>query len=71
MASLRESRLKLALSQRDLAKKSGTTQKTILDIELGRVEPKLKTMRNIANALGVGVQEIDEFRKAIEAKSAA
>lgn len=59
------------LSQRDLAREAGVTQKTIVDVELGRVEPHLKTMRKIAAALGVDPLEVDEFQKAIEEKVAA
>jgi transcriptional regulator with XRE-family HTH domain len=71
MWSLRELRLRKSLSQRDLAREAGVTQKTVVDIEHGRVEPQPKTMRKIAAALGVDPLEIDEFRKAIAAKVAA
>lgn len=69
--SLREHRLRKLWSQRDLAREASLTQKTIVDLELGRVEPHLKTMRSIAAALGVEPLEIDEFHKAIEEKVAA
>jgi DNA-binding XRE family transcriptional regulator len=59
------------LSQRDLAREAGVTQKTIVDVELGRIEPRLQTMRKLARALRVEPLEIDEFRKAIEEKVAA
>jgi DNA-binding XRE family transcriptional regulator len=59
------------LSQRDLAQEAGVTQKTIVDLELGRVEPHLQTMRKLAAALGVEPLEVKEFRKAIEEKVAA
>jgi DNA-binding XRE family transcriptional regulator len=71
MRSLRDLRLSKMLSQRDLAQEAGVTQKTIVDLELGRVEPHLKTMRKLAAALGVEPLEIDEFQKAIEEKAAA
>jgi DNA-binding XRE family transcriptional regulator len=58
-------------SQRDLAREAGLTQKTIVDLELGRVEPHLQTMRKLAAALGAEPLEIDEFQKAIEEKVAA
>jgi DNA-binding XRE family transcriptional regulator len=61
----------MTLSQRDLAREAGVTQKTIVDLELGRIEPRLQTMRKIAAALGIEPLEIDEFRKAIEVKVAA
>jgi transcriptional regulator with XRE-family HTH domain len=71
MPPLRELRLKKLLSQRDLAREASVTQKTIVDLELGRVEPHLKTMRKVAAALGVEPLEIDEFQRAIEEKVAA
>jgi transcriptional regulator with XRE-family HTH domain len=71
MPTLREIRLGQALSQRDLAKKAGVTPKTIVDLELGRHEPRLRTIRTLAEALGVHPQDIDEFRQAIEEKVAA
>ena len=48
-----------------------TAQSPIVDLELGRVEPHLKTMRRLAAALGAEPLEIDEFQKAIEEKAAA
>ncbi|MFT4037631.1 MAG: helix-turn-helix transcriptional regulator [Thermomicrobiales bacterium] len=69
VAPLRDVRLGRAVSQRDLAKKAGVAPKTIVDLELGRNEPRLRTMRLIAQALGVEVSEIDEFQQALEKKS--
>lgn len=71
MASLRHVRLQKAYSQRDLAEVAGVTHKTIVDLELSRVEPRLRTIRKIATALGVEPHDIDEFRRAIEEKAAA
>jgi transcriptional regulator with XRE-family HTH domain len=71
MASLREIRLRQALSQRDLAQQAGVAPKTVVDLELGRQEPRLRTIRKLAAALGVPPQEIDEFQRAIEEKVAA
>ena len=71
MPTLREIRLSQALSQRDLAKKAGVAPKTIIDLELGRQEPQLRTIRRLAEALGVNVVDVDEFRQAIEEKVAA
>jgi DNA-binding XRE family transcriptional regulator len=59
------------LSQRDLATEAGIAPKTIVDLELGRVEPHFKTMRKLAAALGVEPLEVDEFQRAIEEKVAA
>jgi DNA-binding XRE family transcriptional regulator len=71
VASLRSLRLSRMLSQRDLARQAGVTQKTIVSVELGRLEPRLKTMRKLAAALGVEPLEVEEFQKAIEEKVAA
>lgn len=71
MPTLRELRLERLLSQRDLAELAGVTQKTVVDLELGRNEPRLITIRKIASALQVPPTEIEEFRRAIEAKAAA
>jgi len=71
MPTLREIRLSQALSQRDLAKKAGVAPKTIVDLELGRQEPQLRTIRRLAEALGVNVVDVEEFRQAIEEKVAA
>ncbi|MDQ3692781.1 MAG: helix-turn-helix domain-containing protein [Chloroflexota bacterium] len=68
---LRALRIARALSQRDLAERAGVTQKTVLDLELGRQEPRLRTIRRIATAFGVEPAEIDEFREALETKAAA
>jgi hypothetical protein len=48
----------------------GWRQKTVVDLELGRKEPQLQTIRKLA-ALGVEPAEVDEFRRAIEEKAAA
>ena len=71
MPTLRETRLSQVLSQRDLAQKAGVAPKTIVDLELGRQEPRLRTMRRLAEALGINVIDVDEFRQAIEEKVAA
>ena len=71
MSSLRSVRIRMTLSQRDLAREAGVTQKTIVDLELARIDPRLQTIRKLAAALGVEPLEIDEFRKAIEVKVAA
>jgi DNA-binding XRE family transcriptional regulator len=69
--SLRELRLRKMWSQRDLAREAGVTQKTIVDLELGRVEPHLKTMRKLTAALGIEPLEVAEFQQAIADKGAA
>lgn len=71
MSSLREIRLRRMWSQRDLAQQAGVAQKTIVDLELGRSEPRLQTMRKLAAALGVEPLEVYEFQRAIAEKVAA
>jgi len=71
MPRLREIRLRLMWSQRDLAQHANVAQKTVVDLELGRGEPRLQTMRKIAAALGVEPLDIDEFQRTIEVKVAA
>jgi DNA-binding XRE family transcriptional regulator len=59
------------LSQRDLAQVAQVAPKTVVDVELGRVVPQLKTMRKLAAALSVDPLDVDEFRQAIEKKAAS
>jgi transcriptional regulator with XRE-family HTH domain len=54
-------RLRL-LSQDALAAKAGVGKSTLVHIELGRVRPQFKTIRRLADALGVEPSEVDEFR---------
>lgn len=51
--SVRSSRTKAGLSQRDLAIKSGLTERTISGIEQGRASPTFRTLRLLAKALGI------------------
>lgn len=67
MPSLRELRLRRVLSQRELAKRAGVVQRTIVEAEAGRQVPHPATMRKLAEALGTEVADVDEFRRAIEA----
>ena len=66
MSTLKETRLRRVLSQRELAKRAGVVQRTIVEAEAGRQVPRPATMRKLAAALGVDVLDIDEFRAAIE-----
>ena len=66
MPTLREVRLRRLLSQRELAKRAGVVQRTIVEAEAGRQVPRLATMRKLSEALGVAPEEVDEFRAAIE-----
>ena len=55
---LREIRAVLAISQRQLAIRSGLTSRAIRQVESGAVHPKLETARAIANALGTTMDHI-------------
>ena len=67
MPTLRETRIRKLLSLRELAKRAGVAQRTIVEAEAGRQVPRPATMRKLAAALGVDPLEVDEFRAAIEA----
>ena len=71
MATLREVRLRRLWSQRELARRAGVAEQTVVSAETGRRRPRLVSMRKIAEALGVEWDEVDEFRQAVEEKAAA
>ena len=71
MPTVRELRLRQLWSQRELARRAGVAEGTIVTIETGQRPPRLLTMSRIADALGVDWAEIDEFRQAVEGKVAA
>jgi len=53
--AIRKRRLELAMSQSDLARLSATNQQHISLIERGALEPGLKTLRRLLNALGLRI----------------
>jgi len=59
MPDLKTLRTKKALSQRDLAEKSGIAHATICRLEIGKQKPTFKTIRKLAEALGVDASDID------------
>lgn len=63
MPSLREWRRERLLTQRELAKRAGVAPSTIYLIEVGRSLPQLRIMIRLADALGVGPEQISEFRE--------
>ena len=67
MPTLREVRIRRLLSIRELAKRAGVAQRTVVEAEAGRQVPRPATMRKLAEALGVDPLEVDEFRAAVEA----
>jgi DNA-binding XRE family transcriptional regulator len=64
--TLRAARLRKALTQAELASKSGVRRETIARIEGGRRKiVALRTARAVSAALDLAPQEIDEFRASL------
>ncbi|HYW88634.1 MAG TPA: helix-turn-helix transcriptional regulator [Chloroflexota bacterium] len=57
---LRELRQAKVLSQRELAQRAKVSQKTIVDIETGKIRPHPATLRKLAAALGVEAEALAE-----------
>jgi transcriptional regulator with XRE-family HTH domain len=57
---LRHVRERVPLTQRELAAMSGVHQTHIARIESGRLEPRPRTIRRLAEALGVEPRELME-----------
>jgi transcriptional regulator with XRE-family HTH domain len=55
---LRKLRDQAALSQTDLAERSGVSRATIADLEAGKRPARPSTRRKLAKALGVGPEEL-------------
>ena len=59
---LKELRLDQALSARDLADRAGINYRTILRLEHGQTEAQPRTVRKLAEALGVEPRELRSHR---------
>ena len=57
LRTLREARF---LSHRDLAERANVSPTTVLNLEAGRVEAQRRTVRKLAEALGVDPAELVE-----------
>jgi transcriptional regulator with XRE-family HTH domain len=57
-STLKAHRLRLGLTQIQLARMAGVTERTIRLYEQGQRTPRLGTARAIADALGVSVEEL-------------
>lgn len=57
------------LGVKALAARAGVSNRTIIDIEHGRVVPKLRTIRRLSEALDVEPMEVEEFAKALSTLS--
>ena len=65
MKALREVRRGQLISIESLAESSGVSTKTIVEIELGRSVPRLRTIKKLSDALAVEPAEVEEFYAAI------
>ncbi len=61
MKTLREHRRARLVSIEDLALISGVSTKTIVETELGRTQPKFRTIRRLSDALQVDPADVVEF----------
>ena len=61
MKTLREHRRARLVSIEDLALTSGVSTKTIVETELGRTQPKFRTIRRLSDALQVDPADVVEF----------
>jgi transcriptional regulator with XRE-family HTH domain len=55
---IRHARKRAALTQRELAAKSGIPQETIARIERGRADPRVKTLDRLLEACGFGLESM-------------
>ena len=53
---IKEERLKLGLTQKEVAERSGISTSYICDIEVGRTNPSLKTLEKISRALEIDIK---------------
>jgi transcriptional regulator with XRE-family HTH domain len=54
---LRQRRLRLGLSQRELARRAGVSNATISMIEANRVSPSVSALKQVLSALGAGIAD--------------
>jgi transcriptional regulator with XRE-family HTH domain len=59
--SLASRRVSLKLTQADVAKRMGTTQSAISDLESGRAEPAVDTLKRYAEAVGLRMRIVLEI----------
>lgn len=63
---LAEARRRSGYSARRFAKATGTSTRTIWELERGRRLPQPRTMRRLAEVLSVSAGDVEEFREAIK-----
>jgi len=59
--TIRTLRLKMNLSQTQLAEKLGTTQAQVARIEKGNVDPQRSTCKRLREVLGISADVLDEM----------
>ncbi len=59
-ANIKKTRRKIGMSQEDLAEKAKMDPKSIVQIEAGKRNPTLKTIKKIASSLNAKLTEILE-----------
>lgn len=57
MEKIKKKRLEKNIKQRELAKKAGMSNTFLSDIENGRLEPSIKTLGKIADALEIDIKK--------------
>ncbi len=60
---LKEARTENGWSRKDLAKRAGVSQQTIMMVENGKTTPKPETLQKLANAMRIDVREITRGRE--------
>ncbi len=58
---IRQNRLNKKITQKELGEKAGIAEPTIRRYELGKLNPKFETLQKIADALGVGIDELKDI----------
>lgn len=67
--AIKKARLELGLTQEQVAEKSGTDVRTIINMEQGRGNPKLETLFPLIHALKMDAREIFDVTAKLDAPS--
>jgi transcriptional regulator with XRE-family HTH domain len=57
-STIRSARLRRDMTQEELALETGLARKTIYQVEHGQTDPRLGTLRRIADAIGVEIADL-------------
>ena len=66
---IKQHRARLDMTQQDLAERVGVRRQTILAVEKGKYVPSALLAFQIADALGMGIEELFRMEKGGEEKS--